>query len=308
VVFYAVVVVALFAYRNHFDWSRLTDAWRNRDQGPATLVVAGGDLAPRATVAVMSHFRRDYPALDLQTTGGGTNHALEDLLNQRADVAFLSRPPTPAEQGLFRTADGDTAIVMPVGIGGLLLLAGAEVLTDEPPTLTSLQLGGLLGGETQGLCERLYAADPNLGIWAAAADLLGRDPAPADTTTVVYLADDDAVTLAVANDPRALGLIVSYDLPVTAPRLIRGARLVSLADSTTAVAPTYENVATGAYPLFVPLLVACRGNGGIQGSKFVTYLASGPGQRRIERAGCVPAWQVQREVILTNEAPAKEGS
>ena len=66
--------------------------------------------------------------------------------------------------------------------------------------------------------------------------------------------------------------------------------------------PTYETVAGGDYPLFVSLFVACRTNGGIQGGKFLTHLASGRGQRQIERAGCIPARQVLREIFLTTKA------
>ena len=82
---------------------------------------------------LVAHYRRDYPDLDIRIQGGGTNQALEDLVNRRADVAFLSRPPTPAEQDLFRQVDGDTAIVEPVGIGAIVVLAGSEAFDREPP-------------------------------------------------------------------------------------------------------------------------------------------------------------------------------
>ncbi len=316
VIIYAVVAVSVFIYRNHIDWSRLTAAFRGREQSEPTLVLAGRDLAPHLTDVLVDHYRRDYPELDIQTLPGGTNQALEDLVNLRADVAFLSRRPTPAEQDLFRQVDGDTAIVEPVGLGGILILAGSETFQGgrSPQALTGLtveQLGGMMAGDMQGYCDRFYAADPNLGHWAAAAKLVGRASDPVDETAVVYLADDREVARAVANDPRGMGMVASFDLPASPVRTLpawedsaAGPRIVPLAGPPDGeeTDPTYENVVSGAYPLFISLFVACRTNGGIQGGKFLTHLASGRGQRQIERAGCIPAKQVLREVYLTTKA------
>ncbi len=313
VVIYTVIAVTIFTYRSQFDWSRLTAPFQNPAPTNTSLVIAGHDLAPAVIDNLALRYHRDYPALELTLLGGGTHLALENLVNKQAAVAFLTRPPTPAEQDLFRQVDGDTAIVEPVAVGGLLLLAGAEVLVLSPDAttgLTTTQVGSLLNGDLQGLCDRFYAADPNYGHWAAAAQLLGRDPEPSDAPTVTYLATDQDVVRAVTNDPRALGMVVSFDLPsvsastfTSAADSAPGPRLVPISgpDGSPPVAPTYENVASGDYPLFVSLMVACRTNGGIEGAKFVTHLASGPGQRQIERTGCIPARRVLREVILKTE-------
>jgi hypothetical protein len=62
--------------------------------------------------------------------------------------------------------------------------------------------------------------------------------------------------------------------------------------------PTYENVATGVYPLYHSLFIACRENGDREGGMFVTHLSSARGLRQVERAGVVPARQVLREIYL----------
>jgi ABC-type phosphate transport system substrate-binding protein len=315
VVIYALVVVGLLFYRNQINWSRLTTAFKGDGPAEKSLVLAGRDLAPGLVDVLVEHYRRDYPDLDIKTQGGGTNQALEDLVNRRADVAFLSRPPNAAEQDLFLQVDGDTALVEAVGIGAILVIAGSEAFPEESPNgngpaMTVVQLGGLMAGDMQGLGERFYAADPNLGHWAAAAHLVGRDADPVDEATVIYLADDRQVASAVANDPRALGMIASFDLPASPARTLSaredslaGPRIVRMADPSgdQKVDPTYENVANGAYPLYVPLFVACRTNGGIQGGKFFTHLVSNRGLRQVERAGCIPAKQVLREIYLTTQ-------
>jgi ABC-type phosphate transport system substrate-binding protein len=305
---YAAVAIGVFLYRNHIDWTRLAPWSGDQEGADPTLVLTGSDLAPGLVDILIEHFRRDYPDLDVTIRPGGTNQALEDLLNGHTDVAFLSRPPTPPEQNLFRQVDGDTAIVVPVGVGAVMILAGSESSPGKRPgggpvAVTREQLAGLMAGDMQQLGDRLYAADPNLGHWAAAAQLVGRDPEPTDTATVVYLADEEQVARAVANDPRALGLTVSFDLPA-AMDSTTGPAIVPVwgpADDHGAL-PNYESVATGAYPLYVSLFVACRAEGNLQGGKFVTHLASGRGQRQIERAGCIPARQVPHEVFLTNQA------
>jgi ABC-type phosphate transport system substrate-binding protein len=316
VIIYAVVAVGVFLYRNHIDWSRLVPAFVDRAGGDLTLVIGGRDLAPDLVDVLVEHYRRDYPDLAVSTLPGGTNQALEDLVNGRADAAFLTRAPTPAEQDLFREVDGDTAIVMPVGVGAILILAGVESLpgnrsADGLAPVTLAQLAGLMGGDMQGLGDRFYAADPNHGQWAAAAQLLERSADPADDPAVVYLADDAQVVRAVASDPRALGMIASFDLPAAPRRNLpagedatAGPALVPVRETSSdaGFAATYENVVAGDYPLYVSLFVACRADGDIQGGKFVTHLSSGRGQRQVERAGCIPARQVPHEVFLTTRA------
>ena len=319
VVLYAVVAIGAFLYRNHIDWSRILPATGDRTGDGGALVIGGRDLAPALGDELLDQYRRDYPDHVVTTPAGGSTQALEDLVNGRADAAFLSRPVTPDEQDLFRRADDDTAIVAPIGIGAILILAGSESplgrpAADGPAPMTLAQFAGLLDGEMQGLADRFYAADPNLGHWAAAARRVGRSTDPADAPAVVFLADDAEVVRAVTHDPRSLGMIATFDLPAEPRRTLfagddptAGPVIVPVrgTESEAGFPPTYESVATGDYPLFVPLFVACRASGDIQGGMFVTHLTSGRGQRQIERAGCIPARRVPHEVYLTRRAPGR---
>lgn len=283
---YVIVIAVLFVVRGKPSLAPWTQLLTGRAAADTTLTIAGRDLAPALIDDLLTGYRRDYPALTVTLTAGGTNQALEDLLNRRVDVAFLYRPPTAAEQAQLRTLDGDTAVVIPVAVGGLAVLAapaaGPVSLTLDDPTR---------GG------RRLYAVDPNEGAWDALRGRLGE----ADVT---FLATPGDVARAVVADPGTLGVVSTFTLaddpsvrrvPVSAP-------------GDTAAAPTFTNLVTGAYPLYHWLYVACRERGGIQGTKFVTHLASPRGQRQVERAGFVPARQVAREVILTRDPPGGQGS
>jgi ABC-type phosphate transport system substrate-binding protein len=298
---YIAVVVVLYLNRHGPPWRRLTDTLRGTGRAEATLTIAGRDLAPSLVDRLLVQYQRDYPDLAISVKGGGTNQALEDLLNGHASAAFLYRRPSSDEEGLFRTIDGDTAIVVPVAVGGVILLAG-DATDTGPVTLDDVRR--LLTGDAAGRCERLYVPDPNEGLWDAVCASLGLSGQPPARPFFVFLANAQAVLDAVNRDDRAWGIVSSLDAPfdpdVGPPP---GVHLVSLRaePENSPALPTYENVATGAYPLHHRLYVACRENGSLQGGKFLTHLASARGLRQIERAGVVPASQILREVHLTTK-------
>lgn len=295
---YVIVIAVLFVVRGRVDLGPAQRLLSGASAADSTLTIAGRDLAPALVDELVASYCRDYPALAVRFTEGGTNQALEDLLNRRADVAFLYRPPTAAEQAQLRTLDGDTAVVVPVAVGGLAVVA-ADGAT--PPNLTVAQIAATAaGGDGK---ARMYAPDPNEGAWDALRqrlDLAGESNLAGEGSPagVTFLVDVQAVVEAVVADPGTLGLASTFTLRDD-PRVRRLA--VGAAPGDTAAAPTFTNLVTGAYPLYHWLYVACRARGGIQGAKFVTHLASPRGQRQVERAGVVPAQQVAREIILTRE-------
>ncbi len=127
---------------------------------------------------------------------------------------------------------------------------------------------------------------------------------PPEQPLIVYLADARAVLDAVSQDGQAWGMVSSLNAPLdTDAAPPPGLRIVPVKaeqDSLPAL-PTYENLATGAYPLFHNLFIVCRNNGDREGGKFLTHLASARGLRQVERSGVVPARQVLREIYLTTQ-------
>ncbi len=297
---YVAVIAVLSVTRGGLPWHRLKAALTGGARPTGTLTVAGCDLAPRLADRLLAAYRREYPDLTLERRGGGTNQALEDLLNGGADVALLDHPPSAREQGYFRSADGDTAVVVPVALGAALLLVEGSAPIDAPALA---DLAAALDGRRPGLFPRLYATDPNDGLWdvvLARLDLAGPDPAPG--VPVVFLADPAAVETAVRNDPGAWGLVGSLAAPGdpwSGPPAGLAYVPLRAAPDSAAVAPAFATLVTGAYPLHHRLYAACRGGGGIEGAKFITWLASGPGQRQVERAGEVPDRHMARLIQLS---------
>jgi len=297
---YLGVIAILFVWRGAPDVRRALRDLSATGAPDTTLAIAGADLAPGLVARIVRDYRRDYPRLAVSVAGGGTAAALEALVGGRADVAFLSRPPTPAEQAVFRTATGDTALCYPVALGGIVLVAAAGAAVT-PVALDDLR--ACLGG---GACPwpRLWLPDPNLGLADALGATLGLPPPGATPPAgATYLADEAAVLAAARDAPGSLGAVGWLALPDDPAAA--GVRAVPLraAPGAPPVAPTANTLAAGEYPLHHYLYAACQPAGGIEGTKFVTHLTSDRGQRQIESAGWLPQRRVLREVRLTRRPP-----
>jgi ABC-type phosphate transport system substrate-binding protein len=317
IIIYLVVIVVIYLVRGGIDWRQLRQRIPGYTAADTTLILAGSDLAPQLVTALAAHYARDYPHLQIQIERGGSSHALEAVINGRAQVAFLNRRPSPAEQQLFTSAQGDTILWYPIALGGIVLLQSDST---QLPALTLAELQRFVATGRHASLDHLYVADPNLGLWDAFCNALagaaegpaaspGAGPgvtsaailqATADPPAhVVFLPDDESVLTAVRADLRGLGLIST----LTAPAEIagHGARGVPLqvAPDAPPVAATDMEVAAGSYPLYHYLYVACQADGSLQGSKFVTHVTSDRGQRQIARAGFVPSRLVLRQIYLT---------
>jgi phosphate transport system substrate-binding protein len=274
--------------------------WPGSFSRSASLVIAGTDNAPDLAPRLIAEYHRLYPKIDLRTTTGGTNRALEDLVNRKADVAFLSRPINPREHRMVRSL-GDTVLAFPVATAGIMLLVAKDspvesVSVEDLRDLITGKRAAWTGSDGTGMV-RLYAPDPDLGLWPA---LLGQlslpDSVPAN---VVWLASEREVAEAVIRDPSAFGLASTLSSPPADSAAWRTVRLVGK-PGTAAVDPSPDEIAAGGYPLYHYLYVACLQRGGALASGFVTMMQGQHGQVFIRREGFLPAREVAREIQLAN--------
>jgi ABC-type phosphate transport system substrate-binding protein len=307
VAIYIVVIAVLFLVRGNLGRVGSLLAPGDSTASDSTLSVAGLDVAPSLIPELADHYRTQYPRIVARLLPGGTNQALESLLQGRADAGFLVRPPTAREQGLFREIRGDTVLWYPAAVGGLLLLRSA----DAPGETVSVEgLRARLDGTGDGAPDRIYAPDPNSGIWDA---FLGAIRVPPDSirADVVFLRDWRGVMEAVRVDRGSLGVVGTLSLvdslaggtsagePLDVLRE-RGVAALPLRSRTGEgiARPTVEGIGSGDYPLFHYLYVAVPRDGTREGGKFVTYVTSARGQRLVERTGFLPARLVPREIYL----------
>jgi phosphate transport system substrate-binding protein len=267
---------------------------------PSTLVIAGIDNAPDLIPRLLAEYHRFYPRIQLRTIPGGTNRGLEDLVNRKADVAFLSRPLSAKENQMVR-ALGDTVQAFAVATAGIIVLAARRAPVDSISVdglrdLITGRRAAWTGRDGAGVA-RLYAPDPDLGLWPALLRQLSLpDSVPAN---VVWLASEREVAEAVVRDPSALGLASTLTSPPSDSAGWRMVRVVG-APGSPATEPVPDEVASGGYPLFHHLYVACLKGGGSLASAFVTLVEGQHGQVFIRREGFLPARDVAREIQLAN--------
>jgi phosphate transport system substrate-binding protein len=264
-----------------------------------TLEISGTSLAPELTLRLIEEYRLEYPEVVVDARPGGTTQALEDLVNRKVDVAFLSRPPTARESEAIR-AVGDSAMTFPIALGGIAIVAGTS---SEFDSMSLDELRREVRGE--GRSTKLYSPDPNRGLWVTLTSQLG---VPHEVPpNLQWVAEDKDVLQGVAGDASALGFASMLALPAD----LEGAeaRFVPLrrTPDAAAFAANSQEVASGDYPLFHYLYVSCRPGSTALASGFVTFLFSGRGQRLVSRAGYLPARDVPRLIQLESK-PIGEGT
>jgi ABC-type phosphate transport system substrate-binding protein len=269
-----------------------------------TLRISGSQVAPGLVDRLAREYCAEYPRVTPEFRGGGTAHALEDLLNEHAEVAFLNRLPSAAEGQVIR-ANGDSVATYPIALGGIAILASTRSSWSE------MSIEGLArtlgrGAPSLGDPERVYVPEPNLGLWGAVATQLELgEVAP---VLVRWVAGEAEVVAAVAGDVRAIGLASTLALPAGFEDSdVQFVRLRTAA-SDSSFSPLHEALISGDYPLFHYLYVSCRPGSGIQAAAFITYVFSGRGQRMIDRAGYLPARDVPRLVQLVSRPIGSPGT
>jgi ABC-type phosphate transport system substrate-binding protein len=291
---YLLVVAAFLIVRSGKDW-RLPFGTKTGSSslGNGVLPISGLDVAPNLIRELVADYELEYPKQHIDLQRGGTNQALEALINHQSDIAFLLRPPSPSEQALFRKADEDTVLWYPVALGALVI-----VRAKDGPAVTLDELRGFVMGESKAGFTHIYAPDPNFGAWDAFLDLAriprGQEP---ETDRIVFLKDEGEVLKAVKEDSLGIGLGTSFTLP--ADVAAGDVDTVAIRSAHGDVLPTREAILSGDYPLYHYVYAACRENGSALGAMFLTYLTSNRGQRHVEKAGFLPTREIQRTVVVT---------
>jgi ABC-type phosphate transport system substrate-binding protein len=297
---YLIVAILLFRSKAGVDWRHLVGRAPTTDTPANTVVIGGDDLAPGLVDRLLAPFLRDHPDLRTRREGGGTNRALERVINRESDLALTTRPPTATEQRLAEEATGDTLVVHRLALDAVVAwrAAAAPPTVVDPAGLRRLALEGPVGD-----MERLVVSDPNDGTWGAFLAIVAPGtPDSAAGPSVRFVADAGEVLAAVRADPGALGLTgwLAHPEPDRPPG-VQAVPITGPAPGAAPVSATYEKIGTGEYPLVHTLHVVARPGGGVAAAMLLTYLVGDDGQRQIERAGYLPARRALRTVVLSTD-------
>jgi len=294
---YALVVLALLVFRTIPSLrSRLGGG--KAASGKPELVVSGLDAAPKLIPSLVAYYQSLYPRLRMEVRHGGTIRAAEDLLNRRADVAFMSRPLSAAEDSLVR-AHGDSLMIFPVALSGTLVLRSGTPGVDSLSVgaLRSVLRGRLPAGlaPVAGGVPRVFVPDAALGLWGSVAEQLGLG----DTVgaNITWVEDERAVARAVTEHPGAIGLVSALTLTPGDAANWRTVRLTA-GPGRRAAAPTQDRIAGGQYPLYHRLYAACRAGAGVEAIAFISFASGAQGQMLVRQEGYLPAQEIAREIQL----------
>ncbi len=296
IAFYLLVMTVVFVIRGQQVQRGVGFRLPTESDTVTTISLTGRELAPEVIPRLVANYHREYPKLHIRVEDGGSARALEALANRKAAVGLLYRPPTDAEQAIIRSAIDDSVLYFPIALGGIVILANPGSAIDS---LALDDFRRFLRDETETRFDRVYAPDPNGGLWDAFRAGLGFSEDAESLTRVTFLQDESAVIQAVAADPGGLGIGSTLSLPDSLGD--RGVRVVRIIPDTGAasVEPGYEQIGYGEYPLYHYLYVACLANQSVRAAMFVTHLTSDRGQRQVERSGVLPARQTTRQIYLT---------
>ena len=296
VAFYLLVITVVFVLRGQKAQRGIGFRLPNESDTVTTIKLMGRELAPGMVPRLVSNYHREYPRLYVLVEDGGTVRALEALANHKVGVGLLYRPPTQVEQSIIRSSVGDSVIYFPIALGGIAILASSESAIDS---LALDDLRRFVREDEAVRFDRIYAPDPNQGLWGAFLNRLGQLEETGVPSRVTFLQDESAVIQAVEADPSGLGIGSTLSLPDSLVE--HGVRFVRILPDTGSVSvePEYERIGYGEYPLYHYLYAACLANGSVRAAMFVTHLTSDRGQRQIERTGILPARQTVWPIFLT---------
>ena len=250
-----------------------------------TITIKGSDtmviLGQRWAETYMQH----NPGVTVQVTGGGSGTGIAALINGGTDICESSRPMTDKERESILAKHGKAVQEIAVALDGLAIF-----LNDANPVselslaqLESIYRGKLTdwkdAGGTAGpiVC---YGRENNSGTYAYFKEhvLKNRDFA----TQVQTLPGTAAVINAVLKDKQGIGYGgIGY---------AKGVKAISVIgkEGEKAVAPTMDNVVSGAYPISRKLFFYTVGEPAGEAKAFITWALGDEGQQVCKEVGYYP--------------------
>jgi phosphate transport system substrate-binding protein len=256
-----------------------------------SIQIKGSDTMVNLGQSWAEKYMEENPGDFVAVTGGGSGTGLSSLVSGTCDCAMSSRKIMDSEV-LLANKKGINPFEIKVALDGLAVVVNPENPVDK---LTEDQLAGIFTGalsnwkEVGGKDERIVvlSREVNSGTHVYFKEHVLRKLNPASTAEfspgALLLSSSQAIADEVAGNPAAIGYygmgyISGKQKPVS----------VAKDASSPYVAPTIENVISGAYPISRPLLLYT--NGEPQGliKKFVDFALSKEGQEIVRATDFVP--------------------
>ena len=250
-----------------------------------TVTIKGSDtmviLGQRWAETYMNH----NPGVTVQVTGGGSGTGIAALINGGTDICAASRPMKDKEREQAKGKGGKEVNEIPVALDGLAVFLHEGNSLEE---LTVAQLEDIYTSKVTDWKELgapagkivCYGRENSSGTYAYFKEhvLKNKDFA----TEVQSLPGTAAIINAVSKDARSIGYGgIGY---------AKGVKVIKISDKPgdKSVAPTMDNVVSGAYPISRKLYFYTIGQPSGEVKAFIDWTLSEEGQKVCEQVGYYP--------------------
>jgi phosphate transport system substrate-binding protein len=251
----------------------------------ASVTIKGSDTMVKLSQRWAEVYRQANPGAAIQVTGGGSGTGLAALLNGMTDIAQSSRPMKAEERADFRQKFGRDVVEVKVALDAV----AAYVHGDNPvgeisvAQLRDIYTGRVtdwqdLGGAPGRII--LYSRENNSGTYEYFKEhVLEKADFAAQTQT---LSGTSAVINAVSKDRRGVGYGgIGFAAGVKILPVKKDA-------ASPAVAPTAENVESGAYPISRDLYFYLPAEPSGEAKKFIDWALGPAGQEIVKEEKYFP--------------------
>lgn len=230
-------------------------------------------------------FHKKNPEVDIQVSGGGSGTGIAALINGGTDIANSSRPMKSEEKEKIKQKSGVDVVEIPVAKDGIAIYVNAanpiEKLSVEQ--LRDIYSGKVtnwkdLGGSNAKIV--LYGRENSSGTYEYFKEhVLNKGDFTPSTQTLQGTA---AIVSAINGDKNGIG----YGGEAYTTKEIKQVKLIN--DKGEAIAPTQENVLSGAYPLSRELYFYLSKPPAGATKDFIDWALSNDGQKLVKEMGYFP--------------------
>jgi phosphate transport system substrate-binding protein len=235
-----------------------------------TYTASGGGGALPAVQALAARFKELHPKVDWLVAESGSNSAIKLVLSSAIDVGFVSRDLT----------DDEKKQVTGISIG----FSGTAVVVNAANPVTSLsreQLRKIYSGEVMSWLElggteptiRPYIREPNAATRQTFEAFVFGGSVPTYGKNVIQQTEVEAMLTAVNSFHGAIGIASTGSRTASDKRV----KMIGI----DGVAPTQENIASGAYKIVRPLALIYANTAELKPAvrAFLEFAKSAEGQR-----------------------------
>lgn len=246
------------------------------------IVISGSDTMLELNENLAKEFMKNHPDISIYVKGGGTRVGINDLINNRCDIAAASRNLLPEESMLLAKYYGSLALVYLIAKDGLSLYVNPHNIVND---LSLIQVKDIftgrvrnwkdVGGEDKEII--LVSRNPNSGTYQFFKEHILEGENYSDKL-ITFNSTKDMIKF-IRNNDNAIGFGgMGFNDGVVQIRI-------------EGVYPSEQNIRNDTYPItrYLHFLLRKSPSGNVK--KFLDWVLSAAGQNIIRNSGFISLWE-----------------